>query len=80
MQIVQPPMSRSRSCEASDDESDAIIAEPEIDRAVMECEIISQMDHPNVVATYKYSQIPLQYKVASAANSKKLVLTSDLPP
>ncbi len=64
LQIVQPPMdSKSRSCEVSDDESEEPAGESTADRAVKECEIISRLAHPNVVATYKHSQVPLQYKV-----------------
>ena len=65
MQIVQPPVSsKARSCEASDDESEDVLAK-RIDQATQECEIISQMTHPNIVATFKYSQMPLHYKVGS---------------
>ena len=65
MQIVQPPVSsRSRSCEVSNDGSEDIIAEAPVDQAVQECEIISRMTHPNIVATFKYSQMPLHYTVS----------------
>lgn len=61
LQITQPP-SEPVTCDESGDESDFAVA-VDADQGLTEYELTAQLAHPNIVATYKHTQIILPYKV-----------------